>query len=151
MQDPETSRHHPSAPVVAVGGLLVQGNRLLLVRRHEPSKGAWTLPGGGVRLGERLVEALRREFREETGLEVEPEGVADAVDIIVREEKGAVAYHFVVIDYWVRQVGGQLRAASDAAEVGWFEVSALPEPEMPPGSYPAIVRMLRKRGYLKAG
>ena len=148
MQDSETSRRHPSAPVVAVGGLLVEKGKLLLIRRgHEPSKGAWTLPGGGVRLGEPLREAVRREFLEETGLEVEPETVADAVDIIVREDGGVVAYHFVVVDYWVSRVGGSLRASSDASDVRWFRVDSLPEAEMPPGSYPAIVRMLRQRGY----
>jgi len=148
VQDSETSRRHPSAPVVAVGGLLVEKGKLLLIRRgHEPSKGAWTLPGGGVRLGEPLREAVRREFLEETGLEVEPETVADAVDIIVREEGGVVAYHFVVVDYWVSRVGGSLRASSDASDVRWFRVDSLPETEMPPGSYSAIVRMLRQRGY----
>ncbi len=103
-----------------------------------------------MRVGERLFEAVRREFREETGLEVEPESLADVVDIIVREQGGKVAYHFVVIDYWVRRTGGTLRASSDAAEIGWFDVSALPAAEMPPGSYPAIVRMLRERGYTAA-
>ena len=100
-----------------------------------------------MRLGEPLREAVRREFLEETGLEVEPETVADAVDIIVREEGGVVAYHFVVVDYWVSRVGGSLRASSDATDVRWFRVDSLPEAEMPPGSYSAIVRMLRQRGY----
>ena len=88
----------------------------------------WSIPGGIVETGEMLRDAVRREMREETGLEVEPiEAVEIFESIGPRTETGA-AFHFVVIDYICRIVGGVLEAADDAAAVCWFNRFALPDP-----------------------
>jgi 8-oxo-dGTP diphosphatase len=88
-------------------------------RRGEPGKGKWSVPGGLVELGERAEDAVVREVKEETGLDVANPELIDVVDNIVRDENGEVKYHFVIIDYFVRLKGGELRAADDAAELRW--------------------------------
>ncbi|MDZ7374322.1 MAG: NUDIX hydrolase [candidate division KSB1 bacterium] len=129
-----------------MGGLLLEDDQILLVRRkNPPSQGLWTLPGGRVLPGERLVEALRREFEEETSLEVEPLALAGLFEIIEKDPLGQLRYHFVVADYWVRRIGGSPRPGSDALDVRWFPVSHLPQDEMPPESAAFVRDLLRSR------
>ncbi|MGA2568960.1 MAG: NUDIX hydrolase [Terracidiphilus sp.] len=114
-------REFPSAPLVAVGAVIVHDGRVLLVRRgSEPLKGHWTLPGGMLEVGETVAQGVAREVREETGLEVEPIELVELLDRIHREGD-RVRYHYVIADYLCRVTGGELRAASDAAAVRWVE------------------------------
>jgi 8-oxo-dGTP diphosphatase len=119
-------REYPEGPIVAVGAVVLDGDRVLLVRRGKaPLAGEWSLPGGAVELGETLEGALRRELKEETGLLVEPVGLAAVLDRIHRDSAGAVEYHYVLVDYVCRAAGGELRCASDAAEVRWVTLEDL--------------------------
>jgi 8-oxo-dGTP diphosphatase len=114
-------REFPSAPLMAVGAVVVEQGRVLLVRRGaEPLKGHWSLPGGLLELGEPLIDGVMREVREETGLTVEPIELIELLDRIHREEK-RVRYHYVIADYLCRVSGGALQAASDAEAVRWVE------------------------------
>ena len=114
-------REYPVSPLVGVGAVIVNEGRVLLVRRGtQPMLGKWTIPGGLIEVGEMLREAVVREAREETGLEVEPVELVELLDRIHREE-GRVRYHYVIADYLCRVAGGTLQAASDAAEVRWTE------------------------------
>jgi 8-oxo-dGTP diphosphatase len=114
-------REFPTAPLVGVGAIVVNNGRVLLVcRGREPLKGHWTLPGGVLELGESLVDGVKREIAEETGLEVEPIELVELLDRIHREGE-KVRYHYVIADYLCRVTGGQLRAASDADAVRWVE------------------------------
>ena len=114
------SREYPRYPIPAVGAVVWQGEQVLLVRRgKEPGMGLWSIPGGGVRLGERLEEAVRREMREETGLRVRPVRPIHVVERILPDELG-IRYHYIIIDYACRVEGGDLTAASDAQEARWF-------------------------------
>jgi len=118
-------------PVPAVAAVIVQDGKLLLINRAvEPSKGKWSVPGGSVELGEPLVEALRREVREETGLEIEIENVAGVFDLIVRDENENPQYHYVIIDFFARAIGGTLAPGSDAADVRWVPIKKLDEYEL---------------------
>jgi 8-oxo-dGTP diphosphatase len=114
-------REYPPAPLVGVGAVIVHDGRVLLVQRAtEPARGRWSIPGGLIELGESLSEALVREVREETGLEVEPLELVELLDRVHRDS-GRVRYHYVIADYLCRVVGGSLSAASDAAAVRWVE------------------------------
>jgi 8-oxo-dGTP diphosphatase len=114
-------REYPLAPLVGVGAVIVQEGRVLLVQRgREPLKGRWSIPGGLIEIGEMLHEALVREVREETGLEVEPIELVELLDRIHREGE-RVRYHYVIADYLCRVVGGMLKAADDADAVRWVE------------------------------
>jgi 8-oxo-dGTP diphosphatase len=121
-------RRYPERPVVGVGGVIVDGDRVVLVQRgHEPLKGEWSLPGGAVELGESLIEALAREIREETGLEVAVGPVVEVIDRVHRSDDGRVEYHFVVVDYLCRVIGGHLVSGSDASDIRWASESELPQ------------------------
>ncbi len=122
------AREYPDRPIVGVGGILVDRNRVLLVRRGvEPLRGQWSIPGGAVEVGESLVDALTREIAEETGLQVRVLGLVEVLDRILHARDGRVQYHYVLIDYLCQPVGGALEAASDAAEVRWVERDKLSE------------------------
>jgi 8-oxo-dGTP diphosphatase len=114
-----TRREFPEAPVVGVGAVILDAKRVLLVRRgQEPMKGEWSIPGGALELGETLEAAVRREVLEETGLEVEIGAIVEVLDKIVTEN-GRVRYHYVLIDFLCRILGGALRVGSDADDVRW--------------------------------
>ena len=124
-------RVYPATPVIAVGAIIIDQDRLVLVcRDKEPSKGRWTFPGGAVELGEALEDAVRREVREETGLEVDLGRVAAVVDHVERDEAGAVRYHYVIVDYYARPVEGVLRPGSDVSDARWVGLAELDGLEM---------------------
>ena len=117
-------REFPTQPLVGIGAIVFDdAGRVLLVKRGtEPMMGRWSLPGGLLELGETLIEGVQREVAEETGLIVRPEAIVEAVDRIYRDsddEKSHIRYHYVVVDYWCRVLGGVLHPSSDAADVAW--------------------------------
>ncbi|MEM3578403.1 MAG: NUDIX hydrolase [Candidatus Bathyarchaeia archaeon] len=117
-------RLYPKQPVVGVGAVIIQNRKILLEKRKsEPGRGKWSIPGGLVELGESVSQTVVREVAEETGLEVcEPE-LIDIVDNVVRDANGEVKYHFVIIDFFVKLKGGELKAQSDAEELCWVQLS----------------------------
>ena len=120
-------REFPDRPLVGVGGVVIYRNRVLLIRRgREPLKGEWSIPGGLVELGEGLTDGVRRELKEETGLEVEPLAVLEAFDRIIRHGR-RVRYHFVIVDFICRLKGGKLRPASDVLEARWVRREDIPK------------------------
>jgi len=122
------NREYPELPFVGVGSIIIEHDRVLLVKRvHPPIQGQWSIPGGVLEVGEFVREAAKREVREETGLEVEPGELLGVFDRILRDPDKRVQYHYVLIDFLCKYVGGELLAASDAAEVRWFTLEELPE------------------------
>ncbi len=130
-------------PTVAVGGIIVQDNRILLIQRgHAPNKGLWTVPGGRVEWGETVRDAVVREVREETGLTVELGPLVIIVDRM-RLPDAEGAYHFIILDFLARPLGGALQAGDDAAAARWVtrdEWATLPTTE---GLGPVLDKALR--------
>jgi len=113
-------RRHPDRPIVGVGAIVVDGSRVLLVKRaYEPLKGEWSLPGGAVEVGETLADAVAREVREETGLDVGVGPLVEVLERVHREADGRVEFHYVLADYVCTPLGGTLVPASDAADARW--------------------------------
>lgn len=134
-----SSRRYPERPLLGVGAVIFDGGRVLLIERgQEPLKGWWTVPGGLVETGERLDEALRREVREETGLEVEPLAVAAIFERIIPDATGRIEFHYVIIDYLCRAAGGTLAWGSDVSGARWVELDRLDALRVAPGTPPVI-------------
>ena len=132
--------------MLGVGALLFEENRILLVERgQEPLKGQWSLPGGCVEPGERLEDAVCREMNEETGLIVEALGIAEVFERIMRDAEGRPEYHYVLVDFLVRPVGGTLGAADDAGRVAWFRLDELPTLPLTEGTLEVVQRVYQRR------
>ena len=136
-------RRYPPRPVVGVGAVIVHEGRVVLIKRqYEPLAGQWSLPGGTLELGESLEAGVAREMREETGLEVEVGPVVEVFDRILLDTDGRVRYHFVLIDYVCRPIGGQLVAGSDVADAVLADPAALAPFRLTPKAAAVIERAL---------
>jgi len=136
-------RKYPDRPFVGVGAVIVHEDRVVLVkRRFEPLAGRWSIPGGAVETGETLEACVAREMVEETGFDVEVGPVIEVFDRITHDEAGRVVYHFVLIDYLCRPIGGELRAGSDVAEAVLAEPSELAQYDLTAKATSVIERAL---------
>lgn len=141
IQESAQSRRYPARPLLGVGAVLFQDDKVLLIERgKEPLKGWWTLPGGLVETGERLECAVRREVMEETGLEVRPEASVAIFERIMPDIEGRTEFHYVIVDYLCECTGGRLAAASDVAAARWVALDRLGSVKMAPGTPPVIER-----------
>jgi ADP-ribose pyrophosphatase YjhB (NUDIX family) len=126
MSNDERARSYPTRPYLAVSAAIFRDGRVLIVRRaRPPAHGLYTLPGGGVELGETLEEAVVREVREETALDVEPVALAGYRQAITRDAVGGVERHFVILPFAVRWLAGEVSLNEELAEAHWLEPTAL--------------------------
>jgi ADP-ribose pyrophosphatase YjhB (NUDIX family) len=129
-----------------VGGIVLLGESVLLVERgREPLKGFWSLPGGVVEVGESVEDAVRREVREETGLEVVPVALVEVFERILPDASGRPEYHYVLLDYLCRSQGGCLRAADDVSRAEWVRRGHLERYRLTDGALPVIEKAFRVR------
>jgi ADP-ribose pyrophosphatase len=108
-------------PQVAIGGVIIEDNKILLAKRNkEPHNGEWAILGGSVKLGETLQRAVEREIREETGLVVSAKEPIRLFDLIERDKQGHLRFHYVIVDLRADYVAGTLHPFDDAADARWF-------------------------------
>ncbi len=138
------NREYPDRPIVGVGAAVVDRGRVLLVKRgHAPLLGEWSIPGGALEVGETLEQALRRELREETGLEVTPLEVLEVLDRIIRDDDGRCRYHYVLIDYLCRVDNASATAATDVTECRWVAPDDLPQYKLRPETLRVVEKALK--------
>jgi ADP-ribose pyrophosphatase YjhB (NUDIX family) len=139
-------RRYPRHPLVGVGALILRRDRILMAQRgKEPLKGWWSLPGGALETGELLKDAICREVREETGYEVRPLAVFEIFERIMRDDSGAAEYHYVLIDYTCRIVGGTMQAGDDVCRVEWVRQSELSKLQITEGTLAVIERAFKAK------
>jgi 8-oxo-dGTP diphosphatase len=121
MSDAANARTYPTRPYLAVSAAIFRDGRVLIVRRaRPPAHGLYTLPGGGVELGETLEQAVIREVREETALVIEPVGLAGFRQAIARDADGRVERHFVILPFAARWISGEVSLNEELAEAHWL-------------------------------
>ncbi len=127
------ARAYPERPFLAVSAAIIRDGKILVVRRaRPPANDLFSLPGGLVISGETLIEALVREVREETALEVEPVALAGFREVIVRDADGRAERHFVVLAFAARWVTGEPRLNEELSDARWLrpaELAGLPTTE----------------------
>jgi len=118
----QNKRVYPSAPLVGVGAVAIKNGKILLVKRaFDPGAGKWSIPGGLVEVGEKLSEACTRETEEETGIKVEILELINVFDMIDRDEAGKTKYHYVLVDFLAKPVGGEERKSEEVTEIAWVD------------------------------
>ena len=146
-----SNREYPERPLVGVGGVVIAGDRALLVRRGtEPLRGEWSIPGGLLEAGETLAAGVVRELQEETGLTVRVVELIEALDRIFTDPApipgvpGAAPlkprYHYVILDYLCERIAGEPRAGGDVTDVVFAREAELPGYSLSPQT----LRVLRK-------
>jgi len=131
---------------VAVGAIVMDKGAILLVKRdREPARGQWSLPGGRVELGETLRESLVREVREETGVDVDVDGLIGTAERVVRDDDGEIAFHYVILDYVCTPRSTEVKAGDDAADARWVPVGEMADLHLTAG----LLEFLADRGVLE--
>jgi 8-oxo-dGTP diphosphatase len=145
-----SNREYPERPLVGVGGVVIDGDRVLLVRRGtEPLRGEWSIPGGLLETGETLVAGVARELQEETGLTVRVVELIEALERIFPDAAAKPRYHYVILDYLCERIGGELQVGGDATEVVFASEGELPSYALSPQTLRVLTKafsMARSRG-----
>lgn len=136
-------RLYPSRPLPGVGAVIWNGAAVLLERRGQPpAQGSWAIPGGLVEIGETAEEAVRREVREECGIEIAVGPVLGLFEPILRDADGRIRYHYLIVDYLAYYRAGELQVGDDAAEVRWVAPDELDSYKLSPATREMIERGL---------
>jgi 8-oxo-dGTP diphosphatase len=115
---------------VGVGAMVFNDKgEVFLAQRGDKAgneRGTWEFPGGSVDYGERLVDAVKREFLEEYGIRIEVGELLSVDDHILPEEN----QHWVSPTYLAKHTSGtpEIKEPDKCCAIGWFALDALPEP-----------------------
>jgi ADP-ribose pyrophosphatase YjhB (NUDIX family) len=146
------TRDYPSRPIVSAAAIVWRSETVLLIKRaKEPNKGKWSLPGGAQELGETVHECLKRELREETGIEIEIEDFIGVIDAIHRDASGRLQHHYTILDYAAVWVAGELRPGDDAAEARFVSMDELGDFNLPAEMTRVIAESYHRRLSLARG
>lgn len=109
--------------LVGVGAVVFRKDEVLVIKRGKPPfEGRWSIPGGKLHHGERVTDGVRREVREETGLEIKLLGLLGVFDALPGDPDGDFVSHMVIIDYAAEWVSGDPVAGDDAAEAEFVSI-----------------------------
>lgn len=121
-------RRYPQFPIPGVGAIVVGSKGILLVRRDkDPGKGLWSIPGGGVELGETQEESVVREVEEETGVQCAIIDLVSTANLITPDETGRIEFHYLLNHYLARALTETTIPETPEAEVSWFHPDYLPD------------------------
>ena len=138
-------RSYPERPFLAVSAAIMRAGQVLLVRRaRPPAAGLFSLPEGVVELGETLEEAVVREVREETGLTIEPVGLAGFRETIVRDGDARIERHFVILPFAARWRAGEVELNEELSEARWLEPGGIAELPTTPGLGEIVANALKR-------
>ena len=161
------NREYPELPMVGVGGVVIDGERVLLVRRAtEPARGEWTIPGGLLEVGETLAQGVARELREETGLTVRVLDLIEALERIfpepgtgieatgesgdrTNEGRRGPRYHYVILDYLCERLSGEACISDELTDLAFVREDELESFHLTPIAIRVVRRafaMARARG-----
>jgi ADP-ribose pyrophosphatase len=137
-----------STPRAAVGAVVIEEGRVLLVKRkYPPKQGKWAIPGGSVNLGESLQAAAERETLEETGLVIEAKKPIYTFDLIERDSNRDVVFHYVIVDLFAKYVSGDVHPADDVSDAAWFKPAEIEGLDISENTK----KLLDKMGFLAGG
>lgn len=127
------SREYPPWPLPAIGVVIVDNFKILLIKRaFQPSAGKWSIPGGVVELGEKVEEAARREVMEEVGLEIVELELLGVYDSIIRDINNDVRYHYVIIEYLAKPASTMVKPSIEVADYMWAALEDLGKLDITP-------------------
>jgi 8-oxo-dGTP diphosphatase len=119
-------RLYPKRPFLAVSAAILRDGKVLIVRRaRKPALGVYTLPGGVVEAGETLEQAIVREVKEETALDIAPVTLAGHREVVIRDDDGRVERHFVILCFAARWLGGEPALNEELDEARWVDPAEL--------------------------
>lgn len=112
---------------------MIDGKVLIIKRKTEPDAGKWSIPGGAINIGEKIIDGLKREIFEETALEVKVGNLINIAEKIFEDNEGKIIYHYVILDYLCKYVSGSMKASSDAEELMLIKIDELDKFEIVSG------------------
>jgi 8-oxo-dGTP diphosphatase len=140
-----SDRMYPRRPILGVGVIVVGRTGVLLARRDkDPGEGLWSIPGGGVELGETQEEAAVRETKEETGVDCDVIEYVGTADLVTKDSSGRVQYHFILNHFLARALTYETQPELPSGEVDWFHPDRLP-PDMVDKRVTDLILSLRDR------
>ncbi|MCB1548340.1 MAG: NUDIX domain-containing protein [Hyphomicrobiaceae bacterium] len=135
---PDFVLQRPEWPRPAASAIVFKGDSVLLAERGKGARGTWSLPGGHIEPGESAREAAARELAEETGIEAELIGLADVVDVLLKDDEGRLKAHYVLCSYYGRWRAGEPMPASDCADARFVPIAEIDSYKLTPGTSAVI-------------
>jgi len=117
------NRTYPKSPIAGVGAVIIKDGNVLLIKRGKPPyANTWSLPGGKVKNGETLKDAVKREIREECSIDIEVEDLIKIFELIDRDRDNRVRYHYIIFDFKAIFKSGKLKHFTDAIDARWVKI-----------------------------
>ena len=143
-------REYPEQPIVGVGAVVFKDKDTLLVKRGQPpAMGMWAIPGGVLNLGENTRDGVAREVLEECMITIEVGDIIDVIDAVIRDDNGAIQYHYVLCDFLAEYRAGHVQPASDVLDAKWFKYSEGLALNTTRGTQKVVKKAFEKTGRLK--